>query len=126
MIHAITKSEEPVFDPDAFTIVGKEMDGFESRRFRAFSSVKSETPEMIFNPDAHDVIDLRLKNRANVFIIEISTEWFTGNQVRRASIALRLQRDLGVNLAGVALALDLLDELNGLRVRVSRNSEIPD
>jgi chaperone modulatory protein CbpM len=51
---------------------------------------------------------------------------FTGNQVRRASIALRLQRDLGVNLAGVALALDLLDELNGLRARVRRNSEIPD
>lgn len=40
---------------------------------------------------------------------------FTGSQVRRASIALRLQRDLGVNLAGVALALELLDELNALR-----------
>jgi chaperone modulatory protein CbpM len=50
---------------------------------------------------------------------------FTGGQVRRAGIALRLQRDLGVNLAGVALALELLDELNGLRARVSRNSEIP-
>jgi chaperone modulatory protein CbpM len=44
---------------------------------------------------------------------------FTGGQVRRASIALRLQRDLGVNLAGVALALELLDELNGLRARVT-------
>ena len=44
---------------------------------------------------------------------------FTGSQVRRASIALRLQRDLGVNLAGVALALDLLDELNGLRARIT-------
>ena len=42
---------------------------------------------------------------------------FTGTQVRRAIIALRLQRDLGVNLAGVALALDLLEELNGLRAR---------
>ena len=40
---------------------------------------------------------------------------FTGSQIRRASIALRLQRDLGVNLAGVALALELLDELNALR-----------
>jgi chaperone modulatory protein CbpM len=47
---------------------------------------------------------------------------FTGGQVRRASIALRLQRDLGVNLAGVALALELLDELNSLRARVTPRS----
>jgi chaperone modulatory protein CbpM len=45
---------------------------------------------------------------------------FTGAEVRRATIAVRLQRDLGVNLAGVALALDLLDELNGLRARITR------
>jgi chaperone modulatory protein CbpM len=51
---------------------------------------------------------------------------FTGAQVRRASIALRLQRDLGVNLAGVALALDLLDELNSLRSRTRRDTEIRD
>jgi chaperone modulatory protein CbpM len=42
---------------------------------------------------------------------------FSGSQLRRASVALRLQRDLGVNLAGVALALELLDELNALRAR---------
>ena len=44
---------------------------------------------------------------------------FSGGQVRRASMALRLQRDLGVNLAGVALALELLDELNAMRARLS-------
>ena len=43
---------------------------------------------------------------------------FDGAQIRRASVALRLQRDLGVNLAGVALALDLLDELNSARARL--------
>lgn len=47
-------------------------------------------------------------------------QWrFTGMHLRRASIALRLQRDLGVNLAGVALALELLDEVNALRARLS-------
>ena len=55
---------------------------------------------------------------------------FTGSQVRRAGIALRLQRDLGVNLAGVALALDLLEELNGLRARITpritNSRETPD
>jgi len=89
VIHDITKSDEPVFDPDAFTIVGKEMDGFESRRFRRFSPVESSaTAEMVFNPDAHDVIDLRLKNRAKIFTIEISTEWFTGNQVQEITVTL--------------------------------------
>jgi chaperone modulatory protein CbpM len=44
---------------------------------------------------------------------------FSGGQVRRASVALRLQRDLGVNLAGVALALELLDQLNEVRARLN-------
>jgi len=44
---------------------------------------------------------------------------FTGTQLRRATVALRLQRDLGVNLAGVALALELLDELNVARARLN-------
>ena len=43
-------------------------------------------------------------------------DWrFTGAQVHRAVVAIRLQRDLGVNLPGVALALELLDELSRLR-----------
>jgi chaperone modulatory protein CbpM len=46
-------------------------------------------------------------------------EWrFTGVHVQRARVALRL--DLGVNLAGAALALELLEELDILRARVLR------
>ena len=40
---------------------------------------------------------------------------FTGIEVRRAQIALRLTRDLNVNLPGAALALDLLEEIELLR-----------
>lgn len=43
---------------------------------------------------------------------------FQGDQVRYVAVAARLQRDLGVNLAGVALALQLLDELATLRAQV--------
>ncbi|MGO9715593.1 MAG: chaperone modulator CbpM [Steroidobacteraceae bacterium] len=52
-----------------------------------------------------------------ISLIEIdASEWrFSGSTLRRARIALRLERDLGVNLAGVALALDLLEELEQLR-----------
>lgn len=42
---------------------------------------------------------------------------FRWTSVRRVRCALRLERDLGVNLAGAALALDLLEELNRLRAR---------
>ncbi|MDP2255173.1 MAG: chaperone modulator CbpM [Polaromonas sp.] len=48
-------------------------------------------------------------------------EWhFTGAHLQRARVALRLQNDLGVNLAGAALALELLDELDTLRARLQR------
>lgn len=46
-------------------------------------------------------------------------EWrFSGMEIRRARRAMRLRRDLDLNLAGVALALDLLDELESLRKRL--------
>ena len=46
-------------------------------------------------------------------------DWrFSGLEVRRARRALRLQRDLDLNLAGTALALDLLDEVEALRARI--------
>ena len=45
-----------------------------------------------------------------------STEWrFTGAELRRARLALRLERDLELNLAGVALAVELIEELAQLR-----------
>lgn len=45
---------------------------------------------------------------------------FTGVHLHRATVAVRLQRDLGVNPAGAALALELMDELDSLRAQLSR------
>lgn len=51
-------------------------------------------------------------------------QWrFTGISIRRVRSAQRLQRDLGLNIAGAALALDLLDEMEALRVRLHRLEE---
>lgn len=48
----------------------------------------------------------------------IRDEWtFSGVAVARIQTALRLQRDLEVNLAGAALALELLDEIERLKRR---------
>lgn len=47
------------------------------------------------------------------------SEWrFPGPSLRRVQVALRLQRDLDINLPGAALAIDLLDELEALRTQL--------
>ena len=58
-----------------------------------------------------------LGTQGAVSVVEVDrTEWrFHGAQLRRARIALRLERDLGINVPGVALVLELLDELEQLR-----------
>ncbi len=43
---------------------------------------------------------------------------FSGISLSRVRAALRLQRDLEINPAGLALVLDLLEEINSLRKRV--------
>ena len=45
---------------------------------------------------------------------------FESISIRRVRSAPRLRRDLGVNLAGVALALELIEELDRLRARLQR------
>lgn len=45
---------------------------------------------------------------------------FHAVSVQRVRSALRLQRDLGINLAGAALALELLEELERLRAHLRR------
>lgn len=51
---------------------------------------------------------------------ESPQDWrFAGESLRRARTALRLSRDLEINPAGVALALDLLDQIAALRRRLA-------
>ena len=57
-------------------------------------------------------------------VVEVAPEWgFSGAALRRARTALRLQKDLDINLPGVALALELLEELQELRraLRIERS-----
>lgn len=44
---------------------------------------------------------------------------FSGISLQRARRVRRLQSDLGINLAGAALALELLDEIENLRSRLA-------
>lgn len=45
---------------------------------------------------------------------------FTGASLSRALTAARLQSDLGLNLPGVALVLEMMDEIESLRARLKR------
>lgn len=67
--------------------------------------------------------------QVNVWVVEgvlepighAPQEWrFTGQSLRRARLALRLTRDLEVNASGVALALDLLDEIAALQTQLKQ------
>ena len=49
------------------------------------------------------------------------TQWrFSGASLKRARTARRLHEDLNINLAGVALALDLIEEIEAMRERLRR------
>ena len=52
--------------------------------------------------------------------VERSHWCFNGVTIRRVQKAKRLQHDLGINFAGVALAIELIDEIESLRARLDR------
>jgi chaperone modulatory protein CbpM len=47
--------------------------------------------------------------------VEVEHWQFSVGSLRRVKTAIHLQRDLGVNLAGAALALELLDQITDLK-----------
>ena len=52
---------------------------------------------------------------------EAPNEWrFAGASLRRARLALTLTRELEINAPGVALALDLMDEIEALKASLRR------
>ena len=51
-------------------------------------------------------------------------DWrFSGDSLRRAKTAAHLTHDLELNVPGVALALDLLDEIAALRAQLKRGTK---
>lgn len=54
-------------------------------------------------------------------------QWrFSATSIVRVEKARRLQRDLGVNLPGVALALQLLDRIDALEARLRAAAALPE
>jgi chaperone modulatory protein CbpM len=55
---------------------------------------------------------------------EISLWRFSGTSLVRARSAFRLQRDLEINLTGIALVLDLIEELGSLRTQLNTKEHV--
>ena len=69
--------------------------------------------------DAAYIVELVQEGVLSVTAVEAEQWRFAGTALRRARTALRLQRDLEINLPGVALALELMEELDALRRELS-------
>ena len=73
--------------------------------------------------DSDIIIELVDEGVIESVVIEVGQPpelWrFTGLHLQRAKVALRLRRDLGVNFAGAALVLQLMDELAALRGQIA-------
>jgi len=48
---------------------------------------------------------------------------FSATSIKTIQVTVRLQQDLGVNLPGAALAIDLMEELNVLRSRIGKQDK---
>ena len=68
------------------------------------------------------IVELVEEGVLSVTAVEVDQWRFAGAALRRARMALRLQRDLEINLPGVALALQLMEQVEALRreLRVGR------
>ena len=71
-----------------FTHMGAKYWGFESRRHRAHT-VLADEQALSWNHNAHDWLQIGLKQRAEISLIKISTKLYTGNQVRAVSVFLK-------------------------------------
>ncbi len=70
--------------------------------------------------DQAAIVELVEEGVLSVTEVEVSQWRFPGTALQRARTAVRLQRDLEINLPGVALILELMEELERLRRELNR------
>jgi chaperone modulatory protein CbpM len=73
----------------------------------------------ICSVDERHIVEFVDEGVLSAMAVNTSSWHFNGTALRRARLALRLERDLELNMAGVALALDLMEEIERLRREVN-------
>lgn len=78
-----------------------------------FCSVRRERIVSLVEEGVLEPVARRRSRRAN--------EWrFAGDSLKRAARAIRLQRELDIDISALGLVLDLLEEIETLRRRIRR------
>lgn len=91
-------------------LMGQVLDESLELEFEEFCRICHASEAFVVELVAEGVIEPRGAERA---------QWrFSGRSVRRTQVAIRLHQDLDVNLPGVALALDLLEDIDALKRRL--------
>lgn len=85
--HEAARHDEPPECTGNFTHMGAKYWGFETDRHRA-TAILEDGQGFRFNHNAYHWLHLGLKQKARVRKINISTRWFTGNQVPEVSVEL--------------------------------------
>ncbi len=88
--------------------------------FYCFKAITMENDSRWIKLSSLDLPRDLLQKMAGLGIIEIREDSLRSEHVPRIYKALRLQNNLKINLAGTAVILDLLDEVESLRDEVER------
>ncbi len=83
--------------------------------FEEYAVLSVDELSRLCSVDRMYIVELVEEGVLNAIQMDASEWRFAGAALRRARTALRLQRDLEINLPGVALALELMEELDRLR-----------
>lgn len=95
---------------DEFVLIADYASADEPMSLDEFLEITHLSPDVVYNYIQYDIIHPQGAERE---------QWaFDLNHIKRVQRALRLQRDLEVNLAGVAVVLDLLDEIDHMRSQI--------
>jgi chaperone modulatory protein CbpM len=83
--------------------------------FEEYAVLSIDELSRLCEVDRTAIVELVEEGVLTVIAID-AAEWrFPGAALRRARTAMRLQRDLEINLPGVALVLELMEQLDLLR-----------
>ena len=85
--HEVVLPDDPKDCRETFTHAGAKYWGLETCRHKATSVVR-DSNKIVYQYDAHNWVKIGFKERANISSVNISTKWFTGNQVRAVSIVM--------------------------------------
>lgn len=83
--------------------------------FEEYAVLSIDELSRLCSVDRTYIVELVEEGVLSVIQVDASEWRFPGAALRRARIALRLQRDLEINLPGVALALELMENIEQLR-----------